>query len=361
MKIESSQILMQMEHQAEQQSSAISLVLPNGPGNSFAELFAYLRTRSGSGSPADQPQDTESPGDAPGLLMANIAGARQLQVNDTPQQSRLLRLVEELLAALEALLLQVGRHQSTGEEPLAEQLGAASAEAAGTTGENQGGQPAWTRITLSQQQESESLCFASQGCVRTADGREVSFQVNFSMARETRSTTLEWESGGLSRLVDPLVLNFPGLAAELSGQRIAFDLSGAGLQESLPLLTGASGYVAFDRNGDGRINDGRELFGAQSGDGFADLATLDTDGNGWLDEGDDSFGQLLLWRPDPEGKGELLQLAELGIGALALQSIATPFCFKEEQGGTQAVLRRSGVWLGENGGAGSLQHLDVAV
>lgn len=87
MKIESSQILMQMEHQAEQQSSAISLVLPNGPGNSFAELFAYLRTRSGSGSPADQPQDTESPGDAPGLLMANIAGARQLQVNATPSRA----------------------------------------------------------------------------------------------------------------------------------------------------------------------------------------------------------------------------------------------------------------------------------
>lgn len=361
MKIESSQILMQAEHQAEQQSSTISLLLPSGSGNSFAELLSYLRTRPGSDGSAEPLQDTKSPGETPGLLMANIAGARQLQVSDTPQQTRLLRLVEELLAALEALLLKVGQRQSPTAEPLAKQLGATGNEIAEAAGENQGGQPAWTRITLSQQQESESLCFASQGCVRTADGQEISFQVNFSMDRQSQSTSLEWESGGLSRLVDPLVLNFPGQAAELSGQRIAFNLTGAQLEESLPLLAGASGYLAFDRNGDGRINDGKELFGAQSGDGFTDLATLDTDGNGWLDEGDDDFSQLLLWRPDPEGKGELVALAELGIGALGLQSIATPFCFKDEQGGTQAVLRRSGVWLGENGGAGSLQHLDVAV
>ena len=59
-----------------------------------------------------------------------------------------------------------------------------------------------------------------------------------------------------------------------------------------------SAYLAIDANNDGLINDGSELFGTRSGDGFADLAKLDSDGNRWLDEADSQFDRLRIWQPD---------------------------------------------------------------
>ncbi len=40
-----------------------------------------------------------------------------------------------------------------------------------------------------------------------------------------------------------------------------------------------------------KINDGSELFGTSSGDGFKDLATYDEDENGWIDENDSIFSK----------------------------------------------------------------------
>ena len=105
----------------------------------------------------------------------------------------------------------------------------------------------------------------------------------------------------------------------------------------------------------GKVNDGRELFGPTGGDGFAELAALDQDGNRWIDEGDDAFSRLGLWQD-----GEFTSLAEAGIGALAVSSVATPFSL--EEGGEQlGRLRASGVYLTEDGAAGVLQQVDLAV
>ena len=62
----------------------------------------------------------------------------------------------------------------------------------------------------------------------------------------------------------------------------------------------------MDRNGDGKINDGSELFGTKSGDGFKDLASYDADGNGWIDENDAIFSQLKIWTKDEDGKDKLI-------------------------------------------------------
>ena len=352
MRIESSQLHMQMEHASESRQATASVILPPGQFPGFGDLFAQLRRQTAAAPPESLAgQRPHLPAD-PGLPMANIAAARPLRQEGEDRQTRLLRLVEEMLAALEALLLEVGQDRPGKDCDFREQLAAASAADADT------GQ--WTRVTLTHSQENENLCFSGQGCVRTADGREIRFDMGFSMSRQTEETRLAWQSGSLSRLVDPLILNFPGRGLELAGSTIAFDLTADGLADRLPLLAGASGYLAFDRNGDGRINDGRELFGPLSGNGFADLAGLDDDGNRWIDAGDRGFHELLLWRPDATGRGELLNLAELGIGALALQSLLTPFTLKDGAGQIQAMLRQSGLWLGEKGGAGSLMHMDVA-
>ena len=72
---------------------------------------------------------------------------------------------------------------------------------------------------------------------------------------------------------------------ELSDQTFYFDLDADGEEEEISMLKG-SGYLALDKNEDGIINDGSELFGTGNGDGFADLARYDEDGNGWIDEND---------------------------------------------------------------------------
>lgn len=55
--------------------------------------------------------------------------------------------------------------------------------------------------------------------------------------------------------------------------------------------------------GDGEVNNGSELFGALSGDGYADLDAIDDDGNGWIDAADAATNQLYLWLAEAGGSG----------------------------------------------------------
>lgn len=208
--------------------------------------------------------------------------------------------------------------------------------------------------------ESEQLSFSAAGVVRTADGAEIRFELGFTMARSyTESVSFSLRAGD-QRLKDPLVLDFGGPAAALSDVRFDFDLDGDGRKEQLPLLSG-SGFLAFDRNANGRIDDGRELFGPTSGDGFAELAALDDDGNGWIDEADAAWSQLRLWSPDAEGKGRLQTLNDAGVGAFHLGRVDTPFGLKDAANDTQGLLRASSIYLREDGRVGTLSQVDLRV
>ena len=162
-------------------------------------------------------------------------------------------------------------------------------------------------------------------------------------------------------LRDPLVINFDGKAAQLSGERFEFDLDADGTVERIPGLAAGSAWLAFDRNADGCINDGSELFGTRSGNGFADLACLDDDGNRWLDEADAAFGKLRLWEQDETGAGTLSTLGEKGVGAIYLGSVQTPFALTDAENEKRGYIRASGVYLREDGGVGSVQQVDLAV
>jgi len=208
--------------------------------------------------------------------------------------------------------------------------------------------------------ESEQMSFSAAGVVRTADGAEIRFELGFAMARSyTESVSFSLRAGD-QRLKDPLVLDFGGPASALSDVRFDFDLDGDGRKEQLPLLSG-SGFLAFDRNADGRIDDGRELFGPASGDGFAELAALDDDGNGWIDEADAAWSQLRLWSPDAEGQGRLPTLNEAGVGAFHLGRVDTSFGLKDAANDTQAMMRASSIYLREDGRVGTLSQVDLRV
>lgn len=207
--------------------------------------------------------------------------------------------------------------------------------------------------------ESEATSFSTQGTVRTSDGREISFQVNVGMSREFQQYYQEELQTSQLHLTDPLVINLDGNAADISDQTFFFDLDGDGTLDKVNRLGSGSGFLALDKNGDGTINDGRELFGTASGNGFKDLAQYDDDGDGWIDEDDAIWSKLRIWCKDENGKDVLYSLAESGVGAICLQNVGTDFTQRAQDGSVKGVVRNTGVFLYENGAAGTVQHVDL--
>jgi hypothetical protein len=73
-------------------------------------------------------------------------------------------------------------------------------------------------------------------------------------------------------------------------------------------------------NGNGKIDSRAELFGGNKGDGFAKLATYDTNHDGVVDAKDADFSKLLVWQDANSNHqtdaGELRTLAQAGIASL---------------------------------------------
>lgn len=209
-------------------------------------------------------------------------------------------------------------------------------------------------------EETENTSFSTQGTVRTADGREINFNVNVGMSREFQSHYSEELSLAQFNLCDPLVINLDTDVAELQDQTFFFDIDADGEMDEVSQLGSGSGYLALDKNDDGVINDGSELFGTQSGNGFSDLAKYDEDGNGWIDENDAVWNKLKIWVRDENGQDILYRLADKGVGAICLQNASTEFTQKAVSGQTLGAIRNTGIFLYENGMAGTVQHVDVA-
>lgn len=210
------------------------------------------------------------------------------------------------------------------------------------------------------QTETEDTNFSTVGTVRTKDGREINFNVNVGMSREFQQYYKEDLQLATFQMCDPLVINLDTDVAELSDQNFYFDIDADGEQDEIAGLSGKSGYLALDKNEDGVINDGSELFGTASGNGFADLAKYDEDGNGWIDESDAIWSKLKIWCKNEKGEDVLYRLADKGVGAICLQNAATDFTIKGGDGGTKGAIRNTGVFLYENGNVGTIQHVDLA-
>ena len=216
--------------------------------------------------------------------------------------------------------------------------------------------------------EQEDTSFSTVGTVRTKDGREINFNVNVNMSRRCEEYYREELNVAQFALYDPLVINLNTDVTELSDQTFYFDLDADGEEEEISMLKG-SGYLALDKNGDGVINDGSELFGTKNGDGFADLARYDEDGNGWIDENDSIWSKLKIWCKDENGNDVLYKLSDQGVGAICLENVSTDFTMQGDRkaqdgtmnaNATNAVIRKTGIFLYENGNVGTVQHVDMA-
>ena len=210
--------------------------------------------------------------------------------------------------------------------------------------------------------EEEHTTFATQGTVKTADGRELSFNLEFGMSRRFEEYYEENMVTSITTFKDPLVINLDTNIAKVSDQKFFFDLDCDGEEEEISSLQAGSGFLALDLNGDGQINDGSELFGTKSGDGFEDLSRYDLDGNGWIDEADPIWEKLLIWTKDENGEDKMYHLSDLGVGAIGLSRVGTQFSLNAEKTNeTNAMIRKTGIFLYENGTVSTLQQLDMAV
>ncbi|MCB9700492.1 MAG: calcium-binding protein [Myxococcales bacterium] len=130
---------------------------------------------------------------------------------------------------------------------------------------------------------------------------------------------LTWDGWSEPECNTPLVVNLDGAPLRFEAAAApAFDINATGecLSTDWPTLP----WLALDRDGDGVIEDGRELFGSgtrlasgeRAAHGFAALAELDSDGDGQITAADPAFAELVLWTDgDGDRRGELRELVPL--------------------------------------------------
>lgn len=225
------------------------------------------------------------------------------------------------------------------------------------------GQQAMPTITydrIERRVEEESLRFAAAARVTTGDGRTIDVELQLSVDRRFAEEVSTHVRIG-PPLKDPLVVDLGRAPTAMDADhRVAFDLDADGTLDEVPWVTGGSAFLALDRNGNGVIDDGSELFGARTGDGFAELAALDDDRDGWLDEDDAAWSQLRLVDGSTAVE-DTRSLAEAGVGAIAVDGVAARLTDRDASGDVVAQQREMGIYLTESGEAGTVRQVDLAI
>lgn len=149
----------------------------------------------------------------------------------------------------------------------------------------------------------------------------------------------QWGGCEMSGSSTPLVLSFDRAPITFGADASAsFDLTGSTMSVVTDWPAAITPWLALDRDGNGTIDHGGELFGsatrlssgARAQHGFEALRELDSNGDGRLSAADEAFGKLVTWS-DHDGNratsaGELSSLSALGIVAIDLGVTLAPRC-----------------------------------
>jgi len=133
----------------------------------------------------------------------------------------------------------------------------------------------------------------------------------------------------------PIVLDLDGngVSTTAASHGVNFDLNGTGNAQKVGWVSATDGLLVMDRNGDGKISDGTELFGVatknadgtRAGNGYAAMALEDSNHDGKLSAADQNWNKLQVWvDANQDGKtdgGELHGLAEFGVASLDLKGL----------------------------------------
>lgn len=165
--------------------------------------------------------------------------------------------------------------------------------------------------------EQDSIQFNSGGTVTTANGRTLAFSLEFNMSRDY------YEQNGLEAYLD-------------SAAR-------------------ADAFAVMEERREPSLGSGNADFG----DGFMKLRAYDLDHGGWLSEADDVCGRLSILPMSEKGDKTLIRLADVGIGAIYLQEVDTPYEARDMME-TYNDLRGSSAYLKGSGRAG-VHHIDLSL
>jgi hypothetical protein len=168
---------------------------------------------------------------------------------------------------------------------------------------------------------------------------------------------------------DPILLDLDGNGLETVGlaANIYFDHDGDGVLTKTGWVGPNDALLVWDRNANGSIDTGAELFGdftplpngTLAPNGFAALAALDANGDGVIDASDPAFAELKLWRDTSQdgqtGAGELISLTDAGIVSLNLANT-----LKNQRLGNGNTLSREGSFTRADGTTAAMGEFKLA-
>lgn len=208
---------------------------------------------------------------------------------------------------------------------------------------------------------NDAIAFNTQAVIKTKD-KEFTIDLEYSYTKaffEQHKETLEFEE---INFLDPLVIQYDTNATAFDmlsdTMSFKFDLKNNEMLLDLPMLKKGNGFLVLDKNGNGEIDNGSELFGPSTNNGFEELSQFDSDGNNWIDENDPIFKDLLIWSKNETGEDTLVALGQSGIGALYLNEMKSNFTYNKSVNESMAYLKSSSIFLREDGTAGVLSALD---
>ncbi len=184
------------------------------------------------------------------------------------------------------------------------------------------------------------------------NGERPTFDVSFNEAN----------SAGASG-TDPVIVDLNGdgvLGTTSVSDGVYFDHAGDGFAELSSWVDENDGILAIDKNEDGIINDGSEIFGdsyvkedgSLAASGFDALRDLDSNSDGIISADDVEFSNIKILK----GNGEVLTLEEAGIVSINLNSTASGAV--DENGNT---LISSGTFVRADGSVGNLGDFNLVV
>lgn len=205
----------------------------------------------------------------------------------------------------------------------------------------------------------QKIQLETYGELKTTDGRTIEFAMALDFQRDSLLETASHFAGNRD-LIDPLMLNLNGESISLSDKKFEFDLNSDGTKELLARPAQGTGFLVLDKNQNGKIDNGTELFGPQTNSGFTELSQLDDDGNGWIDENDRAYSeiQFMTFQGD---EIVLTSLSESGIGALNTGSVAAGYSLMNDDADEYGSVANSGLALSEDGRALFLQEFHYSV
>ena len=153
-------------------------------------------------------------------------------------------------------------------------------------------------------------------------------QSDYQLGNLGSGTSYELQVSVTAPGTDPIILDLDknGFAFSPMEQGLMFDINADGHKDQIA-WTSDDGILAYDVDGNGVIDNGSEIFtpdfnGGKFASGVAALASLDTNGDGKIDAGDDAFSKLQVWidanNNGISDAGELSSLSDHRVTSISL-------------------------------------------